>query len=1011
MMKKYVWAKKFVGLLVLLLMAGCSDGIQQALEDIEAGSVNIEKFPEPGSSDVSVDTEVHATFSDSVDPESLSEAAFVLEQVSASGANPVAGQVAVAEVDGKVRVIFTANEPLSAESQYQVKIMAEVVQLSSVVGEVGSHEWDAATPGVDQMASGATGQVVSNSLNSRTGSDVVWSFTTAAQVDSNDYNEAPSFPSGEEDPAETGAGSDTGDGSGDTAVGDDSGNADAGSVDASAGDTAAGDDSGSADAGSVDASAGDDAGTGDPVASAVSYDGIRFAFQSNRNFSSADTQVSPAIYFSSTSQLKAEGGLKHLKKMNINAAIEGVTPFTSRNQIANIQFSPDNQRLAFTTYEPLRLGQLKPIVSVYSTSFELAQDIPSVARVQTYERKTGDPRPVILWLPDNNLAYVKISRPLSVVNGTLATPAISSIYYADAARQQSSLLQGMGHVDFQSLTVSRTASVNRFFYPEAKKRYNPDGSFDNAPRSIRATDYRQSRAVATLSPESYDGLYQNYEKIDVNVTADGTRLAFIMRDLDVNSPKQYRLFICKLSASGICEGDLLEPLKGTYLASAEVRSPCWAEDGKHLLFDAEVANNRDIYMVHLENFEVTRLTTHPGIDATPACYNGAVTAGGDNNGASDSTGGTDSGSDTAGGTGTSGGADNGGTAGGISAGGSTGAAATAGGTDSGSDTAGGEPMDSSSTVDAEGYGFAFVSTRKNGAENVFISNTALTSAAGLAATDALTDHSVDSSQSFLSARTQNISKVDISLDGHYLSYARGTSTYIGGLDSSDQSYTFKLDQTIPNVISPHWSPTDGRLLLVGNNGMSGFYFRSTLVTVNPASLNYQPQILLQIISNTTPYNAAIWNTNPHLDESHVLFTWGTRGLYSSPAPNANRKTEFIEALSAEDQAKKISAIALSPDGLTMAFVVGNNNEHRTIYTCRLVGTVCAAEPLKPLLADYLGAFNANSGSPCWTADGKNILFDTDADGAREIYMIGSDGTGLVRLTHNPADDHSPACFK
>ena len=40
-------------------------------------------------------------------------------------------------------------------------------------------------------------------------------------------------------------------------------------------------------------------------------------------------------------------------------------------------------------------------------------------------------------------------------------------------------------------------------------------------------------------------------------------------------------------------------------------------------------------------------------------------------------------------------------------------------------------------------------------------------------------------------------------------------------------------------------------------------------------------------------------------------------------------------------------------------------------------------------------------------DGTEIAFSSDRDGNDEIYVVDIDGTGLVNLTHHPADDMSP----
>jgi TolB protein len=47
-------------------------------------------------------------------------------------------------------------------------------------------------------------------------------------------------------------------------------------------------------------------------------------------------------------------------------------------------------------------------------------------------------------------------------------------------------------------------------------------------------------------------------------------------------------------------------------------------------------------------------------------------------------------------------------------------------------------------------------------------------------------------------------------------------------------------------------------------------------------------------------------------------------------------------------------------------------------------------------------------SPAWSPDGQQLLFTSLRDGNAEIYRINRDGTGLVNLTNNEADDFAPA---
>jgi TolB protein len=47
-------------------------------------------------------------------------------------------------------------------------------------------------------------------------------------------------------------------------------------------------------------------------------------------------------------------------------------------------------------------------------------------------------------------------------------------------------------------------------------------------------------------------------------------------------------------------------------------------------------------------------------------------------------------------------------------------------------------------------------------------------------------------------------------------------------------------------------------------------------------------------------------------------------------------------------------------------------------------------------------------TPDWSPAGDRIVFETDRDGNREIYVMNANGTGLTNLTGNPALDATPA---
>ena len=46
--------------------------------------------------------------------------------------------------------------------------------------------------------------------------------------------------------------------------------------------------------------------------------------------------------------------------------------------------------------------------------------------------------------------------------------------------------------------------------------------------------------------------------------------------------------------------------------------------------------------------------------------------------------------------------------------------------------------------------------------------------------------------------------------------------------------------------------------------------------------------------------------------------------------------------------------------------------------------------------------------PNWSPDGKQIAFVSTRHRNYEVYLIGRDGNGLTRVTHNPERDDYPA---
>jgi TolB protein len=148
----------------------------------------------------------------------------------------------------------------------------------------------------------------------------------------------------------------------------------------------------------------------------------------------------------------------------------------------------------------------------------------------------------------------------------------------------------------------------------------------------------------------------------------------------------------------------------------------------------------------------------------------------------------------------------------------------------------------------------------------------------------------------------------------------------------------------------------------------------------------------------------------HLADDILLHFTGTEGLFTSRIVYVSQRGDTTEVYLAdydgagETQLTRTGSRSLSP---TLS-----PDGHRVAFTSRLAGDldlfvarVGNGKP-RPLLANQEGT----EISPAWcrTSGSEKIAFSSSHQGDAEIYVVGSNGTNLRRLTHHPGIDVSPS---
>jgi Tol biopolymer transport system component len=184
-----------------------------------------------------------------------------------------------------------------------------------------------------------------------------------------------------------------------------------------------------------------------------------------------------------------------------------------------------------------------------------------------------------------------------------------------------------------------------------------------------------------------------------------------------------------------------------------------------------------------------------------------------------------------------------------------------------------------------------------------------------------------------------------------------------------------------------WSPDGTAIAFVrGTSDSPG-----RLYTVHPDGSSIAP------MSTTVHASAPSWSPDA-MTLAFASTTGDGAGILAIPAAGGQVRTEV--ATPSSEMTADLRDPSWSPDGAAIAFT-GRHGVYVATVGHSAVRIVTA-----------LGA-----GHPSWSPDGLRLAFDalctncTTASGRtldRDIYAVGNDGSGLVQLTNDPADDSSPA---
>lgn len=194
---------------------------------------------------------------------------------------------------------------------------------------------------------------------------------------------------------------------------------------------------------------------------------------------------------------------------------------------------------------------------------------------------------------------------------------------------------------------------------------------------------------------------------------------------------------------------------------------------------------------------------------------------------------------------------------------------------------------------------------------------------------------------------------------------------------------------------PNWSP-DGTKIVFQYNGLKimGLDSGETVrIPIDMESSGLENEYLVKPSWSPDGKWIAFLNEN------------GTQGDIYLVRPDGSD----LKRLTASNEISRDGNLVWSPDGKQLAFSAYRNGSVDVFVLdvqAALQGSAMNGGTASQQLTDSQ-SFSRNLVTS-WSPDGSRIAFSSDRDANTEIYMMNTDGSGIVRLTDHPASDMEPA---